>query len=283
MLYSTYSGISVRQNNLDCVVIRRRKAGWKIDSSFTFLLEDKQDWKSTWVKLKKRLPRWRNCVSISLNFEEVLSKSSVINASLSENETLMQVQEQLSTAITKEELVHDYRKGQLLDGEQKLELYICKKEALTSLMKQCELSVDVVGWALTDLRALSNEVEVHCGGKADGFIEITEGRMIVISLNEQSLPMVVDITGQDLSVFIENLTHAFCSLSMNSEEESVTLLVYGCTDRIAELNKWFNHSPDLKLIDVSHTIIGQSLPSFTASYPALACALGAYCWSKACQ
>ncbi|WP_459680199.1 hypothetical protein [Vibrio comitans] len=222
-------------------------------------------------------------MSISLNFEEVLSKSSVINASLSEEEILMHVQEQLSTIITKEALAHDYTKSELADSEQKLELYICKKEALTSLLKRCELSVDAVGWALTDLSALSKELESPCGARADGFIEITESRTLVASLNEQSLPMVFDITRQDPSVFFESLNHAFSSVSINAARESVTLLVYGGSDRVAELIKMFRHSSGLKLIDASHTHIGQSLTSFATCYPALACALGAYRWSKAIQ
>ncbi|MEZ9862423.1 hypothetical protein BCU83_10515 [Vibrio breoganii] len=283
MLYSTFSGISVRQNKLDCVVIRRRKTGWKIDAAFTFLWEEKQDWKSTWAKLKKRLPRWRNCVSISLNFEEVLSKSSVINASLSEDETLMHVQEQLSSAITKEELLHDYRKSEVTNGEQKLELYICKKEALTRLLDRCALSVDVVGWVLTDLYALSKEFELPDENRADGFIEIMEGRMVVVSLEQQSLPMVFDMTKQSPSELFQSLTHTFANLLADTDKESVTLLVYGAVDRIAELNNLFMHNPDINLVDVSLTQIGKDLTSFSSCYPALACAMGAYSWSKASQ
>ncbi|MEZ9466031.1 hypothetical protein BCT94_10885 [Vibrio breoganii] len=282
MLYSTYSGISIRQNNLNCVVIRRSKTGWKIDDAFTFLWEEKQDWKSAWAKLKKRLPRWRNCVSISLNFEEVLSKSSVINASLSEDETLMHVQEQLSSAITKEELVHDYRKGEVINGEQKLELYICKKDALTRLLERCALSVDVVGWVLTDLHALSKELELPDENRMDGFIEITEGRMVV-SLAQQSLPMVFDMTKQSPSELFQNLTHAFANLSADTDKESVTLLVYGAVDRIAELNKLFMHNPEINLVDASLTHTGKGLTSFATYYPALACAMGAYTWSRASQ
>ncbi|MEZ9328046.1 hypothetical protein AB4152_03175 [Vibrio breoganii] len=282
MLYSTFSGISVRQNKLDCVVIRRSKTGWKIDAAFTFLWEEKQDWKSAWAKLKKRLPRWRNCVSISLNFEEVLSKSSVINASLLEDEIAMHVQEQLSSTITKEELVHDYRKNEVINGEQKLELYICKKDALTRLLERCALSVDVVGWVLTDLHALSKELELPDENRVDGFIEITEGRMVV-SLNQQGLPMVFDMTKQGLSELFQNLTHAFASLSADADKERVTLLVYGCADRIAELNKLFMHNSEINLVDASLTHTGKGLTSFATYYPALACAMGAYSWSKASQ
>ncbi|WP_235868899.1 hypothetical protein [Vibrio superstes] len=222
-------------------------------------------------------------MSISLNFEEVLSKSSVINASLSEDETVLQVQEQLSSAIIKEELVHDYRMSEVINGEQKLELYIGKKEALTGLLQRCALSVDVVGWVLTDLQALSKELELPNENKADGFIEITEGRMVVVSLNQQSLPMVFDITKQSLSEFFQSLTHTFASLSADTDQESVTLLVYGAADRIAKLNKLFIHNPEINLVDASLTPSVKGLTSFASCYPALACAMGAYCWSKGSQ
>ncbi|MEZ8989559.1 hypothetical protein [Vibrio breoganii] len=221
-------------------------------------------------------------MSISLNFEEVLSKSSVINASLSEDETLMHVQEQLSSAITKEELVHDYRKGEVINGEQKLELYICKKDALTRLLERCALSVDVVGWVLTDLHVLSKELELPDENRMDGFIEITEGRMVV-SLAQQSLPMVFDMTKQSPSELSQSLTHTFANLSADTDKESVTLLVYGAVDRIAELNKLFMHNPEINLVDASLTHTGKGLTSFATYYPALACAMGAYSWSKASQ
>ncbi|MFC0061499.1 hypothetical protein [Vibrio inusitatus] len=271
----------MRQHNLDCVVIRRRKEGWKIDASFTFVVKDKQDWKSAWSTLKKRLPRWRNCVSMSLSFEEVLSKSSVINASLSEEEIVNYVHEQLSNAILTEELAHDYRVRKLLNDEQKFDLYICKKETLTHHLKQCELSLDVVGWVLSDLRALSREIESAYGNRGDGFIEITEDGIIAASLNEPSQPMIFDIAGQSLAVFSESLTHNFLNLFADRDKKSITLLVYGGTDRVTELSNLLIHRPEFKLIDVSHTNMGQSLTSFMTGYPALACALGAYHWSKA--
>lgn len=283
MLYSTYSGISLSSNSLNCVVIRCCTAGWKIDSHFTFVVENEHDWKNSWAKLKKRLPRWRNCVSVSLGFEEVLSKSSVINASLSEQETAIHVQEQLSRSIVHGELVYDYRKSDRVDDGQELELYICKKEALTRLLERCQLRVDVVGWTFTDLQALSKELDLPHREEVDGFIEITESRMAAASFKQQSLPIMFDIKGQSLSTCSERVLSTFHTLSTDSNTGSTTFLIYGCEERIAELNGLLTHSSGFNLIDVSHTHIGQYLTSFAAVYPALACALGAYYWSKACQ
>ncbi|GAD80576.1 hypothetical protein [Vibrio ezurae] len=287
MLYSVFSGITVRQNKLICVVLKNSQSGWKIQDCLTYPIQSKNDWKSVTTELNKHLPKWRNCVAISLEFEEVLRKSSVINSSLCADEESSYVREQLSQVLGQDPLAYDYRCRADHHAQQDIDLFICKQETLDTLLNDSGLSINVVGWALTDLVTLSQQLLSIKQMTAHYALEITDDKLQAVSLDGCLTTYTFDLNLCCFAELVQSLRQHQLTLNSHSETVDLTLLLFGTATQVEHFLQQVSDDSALSCIDASLLAQGHigeiERLAFERYYPALGCALGAMSWCKALQ
>ncbi|MPW37550.1 hypothetical protein [Vibrio sp. B1Z05] len=284
MLYSIFSGISIRQNKLICVVLKNSKLGWKIQDCLTYPIKSKNDWKSVSAELNKHLPKWRNCVAISLQFEEVLRKSSVINSSLSVDEESSYVREQLSQVLGQDPLAYDYKRSAEQSTPEDIDLFICKKETLDTLLKESSLTINVVGWALTDLAILSQQLLSDSQLTAHYALEIRDDKITAVSLDGRLTTHTFDSNPCRFSELAQSLQQHELAVSLQAEGSSLSLLLFGSQTQVRNFQDKTATYSTVCCIDASQLLQDKvqdtELMAFSSYYPALACALGAMSWCE---
>ncbi|CAM4148271.1 hypothetical protein [Vibrio neonatus] len=284
MLYSIFSGISIRQNKLICVVLKNGKSGWKIQDCLTYPIKSKNDWKSVSAELNKHLPKWRNCVAISLQFEEVLRKSSVINSPLSADEESSYVREQLSQVLGQDPLAYDYKRSVDQSEAEDLDLFICKKETLDTLLNETSLTINVVGWALTDLVILSQHLLANKRLKADYAVQISDDKITALSLDGRLATHTLDANPYSFSELTQSLRQHESALNLHPESSNLCLLLFGTQAQVTHFQDETANDSNLDCIDASKLLQDKveqtELMAFSSYYPALACALGAMSWCE---
>ncbi|CAM2987402.1 hypothetical protein [Vibrio rarus] len=280
MLYSIFSGITIYHNKLVCVVLKSGNTGWRIQRCFTYPVQNKQDWQFAGAELHKHLPKWRNCVAISLGFEEVLSKSSVINASLSLDEELSYVKELLSQVSGEAPLAYDYKRRVCTNTEDEINLYICKKETLDTLLCLPNLAVDVVGWRLTDLYVLSQELLSKIETATHYFIDLTAEYGVVACLDRRCDCMFFDVRAESFAELVLGFCLGHIPPSSVNNDTKIGVLVFGLEPEVLKLTNGLAHLPNLRCIHAAQYVHCHASLSFSDTYPALACALGAKYWRE---
>ncbi|OBT10074.1 hypothetical protein A9264_03695 [Vibrio sp. UCD-FRSSP16_10] len=207
---------------------------------------------------------------MSLGFEEVLSKSSVINSSLSIEEESSYIQEQVSQVLGQTKLAYDYKRQINEDSEDEVNLFLCKQDTLNTQLSNNGINIDVVGWMLTDLYILSQELLTKANLTAHYFVDISQKRILVVSCNARLESASFELDSNNLAQQIQ----ALCLADITS------MLLYGDEANIALFKNQTRAVKGISFIDARSLMPVEHNGSFSSLYPALACALGAMYWSE---
>lgn len=275
MLNYRFTGLVIRPNSLLAVTIVSSRQRWSIESINEQEITGEGGLKLAFNKLKKQLPRWFNRYAHSLILDEVLYKQTRLQPPIHPALVELEIDKQLSGLIHQKALNHDYILSSM-DMRELLHLFMCKRETLTRVCEQ--LPVSIVGWHLTDLIALNQEMSL-IGHYAipQWIIEVTDERLHLVSCELVEGGKVFDFSQCGIEVATEQLIDYLASFSTHNQ----SVAVVGASKNKSQLMNRLDHFDLKHIVDLSTVNLDTKDDfAFDEHYLALACALSARAWHQ---